>query len=139
MQFTKKCPNNVIFIFNDMHNGNMKLEHFIDIGKDVPKIVLLKHLNAVNNQGITDIDLVTRTYKKGSVTLPIYKLSTGERIFLVASIATYLSTSVFYGRVMDQLSKPVIDRFLETFSDSNYVIIQDSVGYFKAREECLHV
>lgn len=33
MLFDKKCPSNVIFIFNDMHNGNMKLEHFIDIGK----------------------------------------------------------------------------------------------------------
>lgn len=78
MLFDKKCPSNVIFIFNDMHNGNMKLEHFIDIGKSVPKNYLVERLNAVNKQGITDIDLNTRTYKKGSITLPIYKLSTGE-------------------------------------------------------------
>lgn len=77
MLFDKKCPSNVIFIFNDMHNGNMKLEHFIDIGKSVPKNYLVERLNAVNKQGITDIDLNTRTYKKGSITLPIYKLSTG--------------------------------------------------------------
>ena len=35
MLFDKKCPSNVIFIFNDMHNGNMKLEHFIDVGEKV--------------------------------------------------------------------------------------------------------
>lgn len=79
MLFDKKCPSNVIFIFNDMHNGNMKLEHFIDI------------------------DLNTRTYKKGSITLPIYKLSTGERVFLVAAIATFLGVDIYYGRVMEQI------------------------------------
>ena len=41
--------------FNDMHNGNMKLEHFIDVGKSVPKNYLVERLNAVNKQGITDI------------------------------------------------------------------------------------
>lgn len=51
MLFDKKCPSNVIFIFNDMHNGNMKLEHFIDIGKSVPKNYLVERLNAVNKQG----------------------------------------------------------------------------------------
>lgn len=139
MLFDKKCPSNVIFIFNDMHNGNMKLEHFIDIGKSVPKNYLIDCLNAVNNQGITDIDLVIRTYRKSSITLPIYKLSTGERVFLVASIASFLGIDIYYGRVMEQLSKPVVDRFLITFKDSDHIIIHDSVGYFKAREERLHV
>lgn len=50
-----------------MHNGNMKLEHFIDVGKSVPKNYLVERLNAVNKQGITDIDLNTRTYKKGNI------------------------------------------------------------------------
>lgn len=139
MLFDKKCPSNVIFVFNDMHNGNMKLEHFIDIGKSVPKNYLIDCLNAVNNQGITDIDLVIRTYRKSSITLPIYKLSTGERVFLVASIASFLGIDIYYGRVMEQLSKPVVDRFLITFKDSDHIIIHDSVGYFKAREERLHV
>lgn len=80
-----------------MHNGNMKLEHFIDVGKSVPKNYLVERLNAVNKQGITDIDLNTRTYKKGSITLPIYKLSTGERVFLVAAIATFLGVHICYG------------------------------------------
>ena len=44
MLFDKKCPSNVIFIFNDMHNGNMKLEHFIDIGKSVPKNYLVEQI-----------------------------------------------------------------------------------------------
>lgn len=95
MLFDKKCPSNVIFIFNDMHNGNMKLEHFIGVGKSVPKNYLVERLNAVNKQGITDIDLNTRTYKKGSIILPIYKLSTGERVFLVAAIATFLGVDIY--------------------------------------------
>lgn len=95
MLFDKKCSSNVIFIFNDMHNGNMKLEHFINVGKSVPKNYLVERLNAVNKQGITDIDLNTRTYKKGSITLPIYKLSTGERVFLVAAIATFLGVDIY--------------------------------------------
>lgn len=95
----------------------------------------------MNKQGITDIDLNTRTYKKGSIVLPIYKLSTGERVFLVAAIATFLGVDIYiyYGRVMEQLSKPVVDRFLLTFKNSEHVIIHDSVGYFKAREERLNV
>lgn len=40
---------------------------------------------------------------------------------------------------MEQLSKPVVDRFLLTFKNSEHVIIHDSVGYFKAREERLNV
>lgn len=99
----------------------------------------MERLNAVNKQGITDIDLNTRTYKKGSIILPIYKLSTGERVFLVAAIATFLGVDIYYGRVMEQLSKPVVDRFLLTFKNSEHVIIHDSVGYFKAREERLNV
>lgn len=40
MLFDKKCSSNVIFIFNDMHNGNMKLEHFIDVGKAYQRTTL---------------------------------------------------------------------------------------------------
>lgn len=132
MQFVKKCPDDVIFIFNDTHNGNMKLEHFIDIGKDIPKDILLKHLNAVNDQGIVDIKLGYRTYVISGKVLPVYRLSSGERVFLVASIAALTGTKVAIARALEQLSKPVLDRFMETFSEYDNIFIIDPVGYYKA-------
>lgn len=133
MQFVKKCPDDVIFIFNDTHNGNMKFEHFIDIGKDIPKDILINHLNVVNNQGITDINLRYRSYIIKGKVLPVYKLCSGERVFLVASIAALTGTKVALFRALEQLSKPVLDRFLKTFEEYDNIFIGDPAGYYEAR------
>lgn len=108
------------------------MEYFLDIGKDVPKDILINHLNAVNSQGITDVNLRCRSYGVKRV-LPKYKLYPGERVFLVASIAALTGTTVALFRAMEQLSKPVLYRFLKTFEKYDNIFIGDPVGYYEAR------
>lgn len=109
-------------------------------GANINQDLLAKAVNSVNNQGIELISIEDRLYIKDSVKLPLSSLSTGERLFLLAAVATELQLEIYLYRVLNQLSRLALLHFYETFGDSEYVNILDSAGYYEAmkRKRCLY-
>lgn len=109
-------------------------------GANIDQGLLAKAVNSVNNQGIELISIEDRLYIKDSVKLPLSSLSTGERLFLLAAVATELQLEIYLYRVLNQLSRLALLHFYETFGDSEYVNILDSAGYYEAmkRKRCLY-
>lgn len=133
MVFSKECPDYVKFVFNSIHNGNMAFESMLDVGSNIHVEIIVDCLNMIDNQGIQSISLSSRVYKKDNKVLPIYKLSTGERIFLIATISYITKVQVCFGNVIEQLSTSVLDTFLNTFRMCDTIVVQDPIGYYKSR------
>lgn len=133
MVFTRRRDYKAEFVIEDTHNGNQQFETIVNIGANVDRNTLVMFLNAVNNQGITDMNLTNRTYTKEGRVLPIYSMCTGERVFLIATICAYTGRTLLLMRVMEQLSKDVLNTFLKVFTPYNCIAIYDSVGYYEAR------
>lgn len=133
MVFTCKRDYKAEFVIEDTHNGNQQLEALFNVGANVDSKTLVMFLNAINNQGITDVNLVNRTYTKEGKVLSIYNMCTGERVFLAAAICAYTNRTLLLTRVVEQLSKDVLNTFLKVFAPYDCVAIYDSVGYYEAR------
>ena len=91
------------------------------IGYDEQKI--LDVLNSINNQNIQSIDMYAGRYKHRDTVLSFNKLSTAEKVFLLALAADIGKKEVYIYKDIKSLTKTTLRLFIRLFHDSEYVNI----------------
>lgn len=91
------------------------------IGYDEQKI--LDVLNSINNQNIQSIDMYAGRYKHRDTVLSFNKLSTAEKVFLLALAADIGKKEVYIYKDIKSLTKTTFRLFIRLFHDSEYVNI----------------
>lgn len=90
---------------------------------DTEKLVTV--LNTINNQGIESINPLAGTYVVKGATVPIARLSTGEKIFFIAEVSTQTKTRVGFGYCIHQLSNRTLRTFYNTFINDYIAVVAD--------------
>lgn len=99
----------------DMKLGDM-LDKAADFDQDIQK-----GLNEINNQGIHDLNIKARIYKRKDVTLGFRDMSSGERLFMAAYAADISKTSIIVQGEVGQLTNRNLVRFMSKFGKSDFV------------------
>lgn len=80
-------------------------------------------LNKINNQGLTEFDVVKRSYVHNNTLLGLNDLSTSEKVFIVAYLADKYKFNIYLLNDITSLTETTINLFLHEFIDSDYVNI----------------
>jgi hypothetical protein len=91
------------------------------LSESYDKEELLKVLNSINNQGISDIDMNRYSYWHRGEKLKFAELSTAEKAFLIAYAACKTKTKVYLCKDIRQLTKTTLKTFFRLFKDSSFV------------------
>ena len=91
------------------------------IGYDEQKI--LDVLNSINNQNIQSIDMYAGRYKHRDTVLSFNKLSTAEKVFLIALAADVGKKEIYIYKDIKSLTKTTLRLFIRLFNESKYVNI----------------
>lgn len=107
--------------FRDIQMLSDKTRDITDslIGYDEQKI--LDVLNSINNQNIQSIDMYAGRYKHRDTVLSFNKLSSAEKVFLIALAADVGKKEVYIYRDIKSLTKTTMRQFIRLFHDSPYV------------------
>lgn len=87
------------------------------------EVQIIEALNSINNQGITSIDLVAKTYRIGISLLALDCLSTAERLFLIAECAKQANIRVIFSAEVYELCKDVLILFITRYKAEDSVNI----------------
>lgn len=82
---------------------------------------ILDVLNSINNQNIQSIDMYAGRYKHRDTVLSFNKLSSAEKVFLIALAADVGKKEVYIYRDIKSLTKTTMRQFIRLFHDSPYV------------------
>ena len=84
---------------------------------------IIRNLNMINNQGITDITFGIGTYSIGDLKLAYTDLCTAERVFLMATAAEILKRPIYLCNDLTQLTETTFKKFFQLFYNSEHVNI----------------
>lgn len=88
---------------------------------------LVNLLNKINNQGIVSIDNKLMTYMTVSKKdITIDSMCSGEKIFLVAFLASVGMIKVVMYESMLELEGKLLKQYVEVFSDADIIVIADT-------------
>ena len=115
---------NPLWIVDDISNNSPVLIRLIDKTvslSEADKLYIIDSMKLVSN--MTDISIDALTYEIDTKTLHLSKLCTGERIFLIASLAAINKIPIWFGNCIRCLSMETLAKFFNQFGDNPYVNI----------------
>lgn len=122
-------------LFNKISFANRSVMQMLNKIRDVDSKEILDMLNSINNQGLTDIDIRTYSYKRGDIELAFCDLSSAERLFLIAFAADRSKTEIYVDGEVQSLTMKTLRLFMDLFKDSKYVNIAcNSINYKRLYE-----
>lgn len=130
-------------LFNKISFANRSVMQMLNKIRDVDSKEILDMLNSINNQGLTDIDIRTYSYKRGDIELAFCDLSSAERLFLIAFDADRSQTEICVDGEVQSLTMKTLRLFMDLFKDSKYVNIDcNSVNYkgiYESMKACVKI
>ena len=122
-------------LFNKISFANDCIMHILDKIRDIDSKEILNMWNSINNQGLTDIDIKTYSYKRGDRKLTFSNLSNAERLFLIAFAADRSQTEIYVDGEVQSLTMKTLRLFMNLFGNSKYVNIAcNSINYKRLYE-----
>lgn len=122
-------------LFNKISFANRSVMQMLNKIRDVDSKEILNILNSINNQGLTDIDIRTYSYKRGDIELAFCDLSSAERLFLIAFAADRSKTEIYVDGEVQSLTMKTLRLFMDLFKYSKYVNIAcNSINYKRLYE-----
>ena len=88
-------------------------------------------LNKINDQGIIAVDSILFKFQVNGEILNLGEMSTAEKVFLIAYIATKKEKSVWFLDSVMNLEEDIFELFIVNFGQSQYVHILTRVELYK--------
>lgn len=95
-------------------------------------------LNKINNQGISNISLETMTYMWCGKILPLERMGTAEKLFLITYCVCQLGEHLDVVDYPDELSPNAARLYIEVFKDADITVYVKNIfsAFAGVAEEC---